>query len=132
MNKLLSERISRVKPSPTIAIADTARAMKESGLDAIALAQGEPDMDTPAHIREAGIKAIEQGLTRYTAVTGTPDLRQAIADKLKRDHGGGVTTTITLARPCGIWASIGLAVTPSQIEQPIDSLIDRQLMCVRI
>jgi aspartate aminotransferase len=87
MNKLLSERISRIKPSPTIAIADAARAMKESGLDVIALAQGEPDMDTPAHIREAGINAIEQGLTRYTAVTGTPNLRQAIADKLKRDHG---------------------------------------------
>lgn len=87
MHKLLSERIARVKPSPTIAISDAARAMKESGMDVIALAQGEPDMDTPAHIREAGIKAIEQGLTRYTAVTGTPNLRQAIADKLKRDHG---------------------------------------------
>ena len=87
MHKLLSERIARVKPSPTIAISDAARAMKESGMDVIALAQGEPDMDTPTHIREAGIKAIEQGLTRYTAVTGTPNLRQAIADKLKRDHG---------------------------------------------
>ncbi len=87
MHHLISNRLARVKPSPTIAISDAARAMKESGIDVIALSQGEPDMDTPEHIRAAGIDAIETGQTRYTLVTGTMALRQAITKKLKRDHG---------------------------------------------
>lgn len=87
MQNLISSRLSRVKPSPTLAISDAARTMKESGVDVIALAQGEPDMDTPEHIRQAGIDAIKGGQTRYTLVNGTTALREAIAKKLQRDHG---------------------------------------------
>lgn len=83
----LAARLDRVKPSPTLAISDAARAMKQSGLDVIALSQGEPDMDTPAHIRQAASAAIEGGQTRYTLVNGTMALRQAIANKMQRDHG---------------------------------------------
>lgn len=86
MTKLVSSRLSRVKPSPTLAITDSARAMKAAGVDVIALAQGEPDMDTPDHIREAGVQAIREGQTRYTLVNGTVALRQAIAAKFARDH----------------------------------------------
>ena len=84
---LISSRLSRVKPSPTLAISDAARTMKEAGVDVIALAQGEPDMDTPDHIRQAGIDAIQSGQTRYTLVNGTTALREAISKKLQRDHG---------------------------------------------
>jgi len=83
----LAERMNRFKPSPTLAIADRAKTLKAQGLDVIALAQGEPDMDTPANIRAAGVKAIEQGHTRYTMVNGTAELRKAIAAKFLRDHG---------------------------------------------
>jgi len=87
MHPLIASRLSRVKPSPTLAISDAARTMQQAGLDVIALSQGEPDMDTPAHIRQAAIQAIEQGQTRYTMVNGTVALREAIARKLQRDHG---------------------------------------------
>jgi aspartate aminotransferase len=70
-----------------LAIADRAKTLKAQGMDVIALAQGEPDMDTPANIRAAGVKAIEQGHTRYTMVNGTAELRKAIAAKFLRDHG---------------------------------------------
>lgn len=83
----LADRMTRFKPSPTLAIADCAKTLKAQGKDVIALAQGEPDMDTPANIRAAGIKAIEQGQTRYTMVNGTAELRKAIAAKFLRDHG---------------------------------------------
>lgn len=83
---LLSPRMSLVKPSPTLAITDNAKALKAKGMDVIALAQGEPDMDTPANIREAAIKAIQGGQTRYTAVNGTAELKRAIARKFLRDH----------------------------------------------
>ena len=83
----LADRMTRFKPSPTLAIADRAKTLKAQGKDVIALAQGEPDMDTPANIRAAGIKAIEQGQTRYTMVNGTAELRKAIAAKFLRDHG---------------------------------------------
>jgi len=83
---LLSPRMSLVKPSPTLAISDNAKAMKAKGMDVIALAQGEPDMDTPANICAAAIKAIQGGQTRYTAVNGTVELKRAIAAKFLRDH----------------------------------------------
>lgn len=83
----LADRMNRFKPSPTLAIADRAKTLKAQGMDVIALAQGEPDMDTPPNIRKAGVKAIEQGQTRYTMVNGTAELRKAIAAKFLRDHG---------------------------------------------
>jgi aspartate aminotransferase len=83
----LSQRVGRVKPSPTLAITALAAQLKASGRDIIDLGVGEPDFDTPEHIRQAGIQAIQTGVTRYTAVGGTPTLKQAIIRKFKRDNG---------------------------------------------
>ena len=83
----LASRVSRVKPSPTIAISGKARELKAAGHDVIGLGAGEPDFDTPPHIIEAAKAAMERGETRYTAVAGTPELREAISAKFKRDNG---------------------------------------------
>jgi aspartate aminotransferase len=82
----IASRLSRIKPSPTIAIATKARELKAAGRDVIGLASGEPDFDTPEHIKEAAKAAMDRGETKYTAVSGTPELRQAIVSKLKRDN----------------------------------------------
>ena len=87
MDIQLSQRVGRVKPSPTLAITALAAQLKASGRDIIDLGVGEPDFDTPEHIRQAGIQAIQTGVTRYTAVGGTPTLKQAIIRKFKRDNG---------------------------------------------
>jgi len=86
INKSLSERVQGIKPSPTITIAAKAQALKAAGQDIIDLGVGEPDFDTPEHIKQAGIKAIEQGHTKYTAVGGIASLKQAICEKLLRDN----------------------------------------------
>ncbi len=83
----LSTTLSRVKPSPTMSISALALEMKAAGKDVIGLSAGEPDFDTPENIRNAGIRAIEQGRTRYTAADGIPELKQAVCDKLRRDNG---------------------------------------------
>ena len=83
----IASRLSRIKPSPTIAVTQKARDLKAQGRDVIGLGAGEPDFDTPDHIIEAAKKAMDRGETRYTPVPGTPELRQAIADKLKRENG---------------------------------------------
>ena len=83
----LSKRAMSIKPSTTMAISSRAAEMKAAGLNVVAFGAGEPDFDTPAHIRKAGIEAIEGGQTRYTPAAGTPALRQAVCDKLKRDNG---------------------------------------------
>lgn len=82
----ISDRLSRVKPSPTMAITARAAALKAAGRDIIGLSAGEPDLDTPAHVREAAKAAIDAGHTRYTAVDGTPELKDAICDKFLRDN----------------------------------------------
>jgi aspartate aminotransferase len=82
----LSKTLDRVKPSPTIAVSNLAMELKAQGRDIISLGAGEPDFDTPAHIRAAGIKAIDAGKTRYTAVDGIPELKAAICAKFKRDN----------------------------------------------
>lgn len=87
MDIQLSQRVGRVKPSPTLAITALAAQLKASGRDIIGLGAGEPDFDTPDHIKQAGIEAIQTGQTRYTAVDGTPALKQAIIRKFKRDNG---------------------------------------------
>ncbi|MFG6079574.1 pyridoxal phosphate-dependent aminotransferase [Paracoccus litorisediminis] len=84
---LLSQTLARVKPSPTIAITGRARELAAEGRDIISLSAGEPDFDTPEHIREAGKAAIDQGYTRYTAVDGIPELKRAICDKFRRENG---------------------------------------------
>ncbi|NBD28708.1 MAG: aminotransferase class I/II-fold pyridoxal phosphate-dependent enzyme [Alphaproteobacteria bacterium] len=83
----LSATLARVKPSPTIAVTTRAAELRAAGRDIIALGAGEPDFDTPAHIRAAGIRAIEEGKTRYTAVDGIPELKAAICAKFARDNG---------------------------------------------
>ena len=85
----LSDRVKRVKPSPTLVITAKAQELKRAGKDIISLGAGEPDFDTPDHIKEAGIAAIKGGQTRYTAVDGTADLKEAIITKFKRDNGLG-------------------------------------------
>ncbi|QIE45153.1 pyridoxal phosphate-dependent aminotransferase [Pseudohalocynthiibacter aestuariivivens] len=82
----LSATLSRVKPSPTIAVSTKARELKEAGRDVIGLGAGEPDFDTPENIAAAGIRAIQEGKTRYTAPDGIIELKQAICAKLKRDN----------------------------------------------
>ncbi|WP_366552788.1 aspartate transaminase [Aquibaculum sediminis] len=84
---VLASRLSRIKPSPTIAVTAKARELKAAGRDVIGLGAGEPDFDTPDHIKQAAIEAIQSGDTKYTAVDGTPALKQAIAAKFKRDSG---------------------------------------------
>ena len=88
MNKItLANRIQRVKPSPTLAVTARVAELRAAGKDIIGLGAGEPDFDTPDHIKAAGIQAIKDGLTRYTAVDGTPTLKKAIIAKFKRDNG---------------------------------------------
>lgn len=84
---MLSNRLKLIEPSPTLAITAKVRALKAAGVDVISFGAGEPDFDTPELIKEAGIKAIRDGHTKYTAGAGTPELRQAICEKLKRDNG---------------------------------------------
>ncbi len=83
----LSDTLARVKPSPTIAVTTKAAELKAQGRDVIGLGAGEPDFDTPAHIREAGKAAIDAGRTRYTAVDGIPELKRAICAKFARENG---------------------------------------------
>ncbi len=86
MDIQLAERIGRIKPSPTLAVTAKAAALKAQGRDVIGLGSGEPDFDTPDHIKEAAIKAIRDGFTKYTAVEGTPSLRNAVVRKFERDN----------------------------------------------
>jgi aspartate aminotransferase len=83
----ISDALSRIKPSPTIGISNVAREMKAAGKDVIALSAGEPDFDTPQHIKDAAIAAIQRGETKYTAVDGIPELKAAICRKFERENG---------------------------------------------
>jgi len=85
----LSATLDRVKPSPTIAVTTKAAELKAAGRDIIALGAGEPDFDTPQNIKDAAIKAINEGKTKYTAVDGIPELKKAICAKFKRENGLG-------------------------------------------
>ena len=87
MDIQLSARVQRVEDSPTLAITATAARLKAEGRDIIGLGAGEPDFETPEHIREAGIAAIRTGRTKYTAVDGTPGLKRAVVEKFRRDNG---------------------------------------------
>ena len=83
----LSTRVKAIKPSPTLAVSARAAKLKAEGKDIIGLGTGEPDFDTPQHIKDAAIAAINKGFTKYTAVGGTPSLKQAVIAKFKRDNG---------------------------------------------
>ncbi len=83
----LSTTLDRVKPSPTIAVSTMARELKAAGKDVIGLGAGEPDFDTPQNIKDAGVRAIAEGKTKYTAPDGIPELKEAVCAKFKRDNG---------------------------------------------
>jgi aspartate aminotransferase len=87
LNIKLSSRVQRVKPSPTLAVTARAASLKAAGQDIIGLGAGEPDFDTPEHIKQAAIDAIHAGKTKYTAVDGTPSLKKAIINKFARENG---------------------------------------------
>ncbi|MDG2364319.1 MAG: pyridoxal phosphate-dependent aminotransferase [Methylococcaceae bacterium] len=87
MNITLSDRVNAVKPSPTLAITARAARLRASGKDIISLGAGEPDFDTPEHIKKAAIKALAEGFTKYTPVDGTPSLKQTIIKKFEADNG---------------------------------------------
>lgn len=86
MKKLLTDRVAAIKPSPTLVITAKANALKAQGVDVVGFGAGEPDFDTPQNIKDAAIQAIQAGKTKYTAVDGTPELKDAIIAKLKRDN----------------------------------------------
>ncbi|VFM97864.1 MAG: aspartate aminotransferase [Candidatus Kentron sp. G] len=84
---MLSDRVQGIKPSPTLALAARAAELKAAGHDIISLSAGEPDFDTPTHIKEAAKKSLDDGFTRYTPVDGIPSLKQAIVTKFAKDNG---------------------------------------------
>lgn len=87
MEDKVSHRAQSIKPSPTLAVSARAAKLKAAGKDILSLSAGEPDFDTPDYIKDAAIEALNKGFTKYTAVSGTPGLRQAIVDKFKRENG---------------------------------------------
>jgi len=107
----LSNRIQRVKPSPTLAVTALANQLRAEGRDVIGLAAGEPDFDTPDHIKQAAIDAINQGFTKYTAVDGTAGLKQAIINKFKRENGFDFTAEQILVSVGGKQAFYNLCQT---------------------
>jgi aspartate aminotransferase len=97
----LAESLGRIQPSPTIAVTQKARDLTAAGRDVIGLGAGEPDFDTPENIKEAAIAAIKRGETKYTAVEGIPELRQAIAKKFKRENNLDYTPAQCFVGPGG-------------------------------
>ena len=87
MSASVSNALKRVKPSATMAMSAKARALKAAGRDCISLSQGEPDFDTPDNIKDAAIRALREGKTKYTDVDGIPELKDAICAKFKRENG---------------------------------------------
>ena len=85
MNNKISKRMSLIKPSPTMAVTKLAAEMRAEGKNVISLGAGEPDFDTPDHIKKAAIEAINLGKTKYTAVDGIPELKDAVSKKFHRD-----------------------------------------------
>lgn len=83
----IAKRAMAIKPSPTLATAAKAKAMKAQGIDVVDFGVGEPDFDTPENVKQAGIKAIQSGFTKYTPAGGTDELKEAVVEKLKKDNG---------------------------------------------
>jgi len=84
---VVSQRARKISPSPTLAMAAKAKQMRAEGIDVVSFDAGEPDFDTPQHIKDAACKSLQEGFTKYTPVAGTPDLKRAICEKLKTDNG---------------------------------------------
>jgi aspartate aminotransferase len=116
----LSARVQAIKPSPTLAVAARAAKLKAEGKDIIGLGTGEPDFDTPQHIKDAAIAAINKGFTKYTAVGGTPSLKTAIIAKFKRDNGLDYTAKQILVSCGGKQSFFNLALA---VVNPGDEVI---------
>src|SRR5690606_35335321 len=130
---LLSKALGRIQPSATVAISRKAADMQRAGRDVISLAAGEPDFDTPRHVRDAAIQAINAGKTRYTNVDGIPELKEAVARKFRRDNGLEVGIPVPywvgypeIVRLCDATpvyakadASTGFKLTPEALEAAI-------------
>ena len=106
----MSDRVQLIKPSPTLAVTNRAAELRAEGKDIIGLGAGEPDFDTPDHIKAAAAEAIDKGFTKYTAVDGTPGLKSAIIDKLKADNGLSYEPTkfwfpVVVSRVSSTWLS---------------------------
>ena len=99
--QFLSKQVTSIKPSPTIAVTQKARELRLQGIDVIGLGAGEPDFDTPDNIKEAAIDAINRGETKYTAVDGIPELKQAIVKKFKKENNLEYTTNQVFVAPGG-------------------------------
>jgi len=100
-SSFLSQTLSRIQPSPTIAVTQKARELKAQGVDVIGLGAGEPDFDTPENIKQAAIEAIRRGETKYTPVDGIAELKQAISNKFKRENGLDYKTSQITVAPGG-------------------------------
>ena len=111
----IASRLSRVKPSPSSAAQDKAAALRRAGRDIVNLVVGEPDFDTPQHIRQAACEAVERGETRYTAAAGTLALREAIVDKLQRENGLSYTPQdiiVTVGAKHAIYNALSVTLEP--------------------
>ncbi len=109
MSIQLSDRVQSIKPSPTLAVTARAAAMRAAGKDIVGLGAGEPDFDTPEHIKQAAIKALNEGFTKYTAVDGTPGLKKAIVAKFKQENGFDYTAKQILVSSGGKQSFYNLA-----------------------
>ncbi|MES2208020.1 MAG: pyridoxal phosphate-dependent aminotransferase [Pseudomonadota bacterium] len=107
----LSQRVQAIKPSPTLAVAAKAAQLKAQGRPVIGLGTGEPDFDTPEHIKQAAIQAINEGFTKYTPVSGIPSLKQAVVEKLKRDNDLNYTAKQVLVSVGGKQSFFNLALS---------------------
>lgn len=111
----IAQRVRRIKPSPSTAVAERAIELRRQGQPVVNLAVGEPDFDTPRHIRQAAMQAIDSGATRYTATAGTMDLRQAIAAKLARENGlhyGTDEIIVTSGAKSAIYNCLAVTIEP--------------------
>ena len=103
--KSLSQKVAQAEASQTLALTALAKKLKSEGVDVVSLTAGEPDFPTPTHIKNAAVKAIEENFTKYTINAGIPELRKAIAEKLKRDNCvdvdmSQITRAISASFPC--------------------------------
>jgi aspartate aminotransferase len=114
-SRRIAERVRRIKPSPSAAAADRATELRRQGKQIVNLVVGEPDFDTPPHIRQAAVRAMEAGATRYTPMKGTIELRQAIAAKLQRENGLRYDTNeiiVTNGAKSAIYSALAATVEP--------------------
>jgi aspartate aminotransferase len=112
---VLSKRVKKVKPSATLEITAKAKALRDEGKDIIAFGAGEPDFDTPQHIKDALVDALEGGFIYYTPAAGIPELREAVSKKLKRDNGldyGADETIVTPGAKQAIYEAVQAVVNP--------------------